>query len=66
MKKLVIRMTNGDELISNELISSDASFEELVNAVNSKPMPKFLTLGKQGCQYLVNVKQIAYAKEVEE
>lgn len=61
MKKLVIRMTNGDELIS-----SNASFEELVNAVNLKPMPKFLTLGKSGSCFLVNVKQIAYAKEVEE
>lgn len=61
MKKLVIRMTNGDELIG-----SNASLEELANAICSKHMPKFLTLGKQGCQYLVNVKQIAYAKEVEE
>lgn len=61
MKKLVIRMSNGDELISN-----NASFEELANAIYSKHMPKFLILGKQGCQYLVNVKQIAYAKEVEE
>lgn len=61
MKKLVIRMTNGDELIS-----SNASFAELVNAINSEHMPKFLALGKQDCQYLVNVKQIAYAKEVEE
>lgn len=61
MKKLVIRMVNGDELIS-----SNASFEELVNAIYSKHMPKFLTLGKPSCQYLVNVKQIAYVKEVDD
>lgn len=60
MAKIIIRMTNGDEIISN------CPFEELTNAINSKHMPKFLALGKPGSQYLVSVKQIAYAKEVEE
>lgn len=61
MKKLVIRMTNGDEIVIN-----DASLEVLTNAINSTHILTFLALGKPGSQYLVNVKQIAYAKEVEE
>lgn len=61
MKKMIIRMTNGDEIVSE-----NAPLEVLTNAINSKHIPKFLALGKPGSQYLVNVKQIAYAKEVEE
>ena len=61
MKKVVFHMVNGDELIYD-----NASFEELVNALDSKHIPKFLKLGKPGRQNVVNVKQIAYAKEVEE
>lgn len=61
MKKLVIRMTNG-----HEIIIDNGSLEELANAIASKPMPKFMMMGKTGNKCLVNVKQIAYAKEVEE
>lgn len=61
MKKLVIRMTNG-----HEIISDNVSIEELANAIYSKYMPKFLMIGKTGNRFLVNVKQIAYATEVEE
>ena len=61
MKKLVISMTNGDEIVIE-----NAPLEALTNAINSKHIPKFLVLGKPGSQYLVNMKQIAYAKEVEE
>lgn len=59
MKKLVICMTNG-----NKIISDNDSFEDLAKVIDSNP--KFLVMGITGSKFLVNVKQIAYAKEVEE
>ena len=61
MAKVIIRMTNRDEITIN-----NDSLEALANAINSKHMPKFLLMGRTGNRFLVSVKQIAYAKEVEE
>lgn len=59
MKKLVICMTNGKKIISD-----NDSFEDLANVIDSNP--NFLAMRRKGSKFLVNVKQIAYAKEVEE